>query len=247
MWERIFESDAFPKNISVNGDGAQALETPTGNLSPQHPWVSGAPVYAPDQWAPTYDYPLICYLHDDSRSEHDLWRWFPAISDQNFLGVGVRAPFPALTTLPGQFRWRGQRPDATYAVLCEAIEFVQQDWNVHPDRIILFGEGNGAVAALQQFMLNQFHRDEHLLRFGGAICRHLPAWWTRALPPLEDFASGRVLLMDPIGEDVDGEIPAAIDGLNEAGISVTLAEDRTVSPAQLINHWIMSGVMTAVF
>lgn len=247
MWERVFESETFPKKLSVNGDGGQSLEAFSGTISLQHPWISGAPVYAPDHWAPTYDYPLICYLHDDGRSEHDLWRWFPGISDQNFLGVGVRAPFPAQSSMPGQFRWRGQRPDATHAVLCEAIEYVQEEWNVHPDRIVLFGEGHGAVAALQQFMLNQLRRDHQGLRFGGAICRNLPTWWARVLPPLEEFVTGRVLLLDPIAGESGGEISAAIDGLNEAGISVTLTEDRAAAPTHLINHWMMSGILTTVF
>jgi len=246
MWQRIFGPGVPSWKGSLKGDGCGALEDQEHRVSLQHPWMAGAPVYAPDNWSSRYDYPLICYLHDDNRSEYDLWNWFPAISDQNYLGLGVRAPFPARSLMPGQFRWRGQRPDATAAVLHEAVETVQFDWNLHPDRIFLFGEGNGAVAALQQFMLNQLRSDDDEIRYSGVICRTLPDWWTRALPPVAEFASGRILLMNPHLDD-DGETSAAIDGLCESGLSVTLSSHSETSPASEINHWIMSGIATAVF
>ncbi|WP_437227069.1 hypothetical protein SH661x_000159 [Planctomicrobium sp. SH661] len=247
MWQRSFESEPQLWQSVVNGDGCGALDGHDFAQSPQHPWLAGVPFFSPDNWAATYDYPLICYLHDDNRSEQDLWKWFPAISDQNYLAVGARAPFPSQTAMPGQFRWRGQRPGATAAVIQESIELVLRGWNVHPDRIYLFGEGNGAVAALQQFMLAQLHREtEEEIRFAGVICRDLPAWWARALPPIADFASGRILLMDPMLDDEDGEAPAAIDGLSESGIAVTLLSDSGMAPANAINHWIMGGISTAV-
>lgn len=251
MWKRSFEPEFASNSLlwkpNLNGDGCDAMIGRDFSALVPHPWVSGPPFFAPENWAPTYDYPLICYLHDDSRSEQDLWRWFPAISDQNYLGVGIRAPFPAHTSMPGQYRWRGQRPDATAAVLSDAIETVQQDWNVHPDRIVLFGEGNGAVAALQQFMLNQCRSDGHTIHFSGVICRHLPGWWARVLPPVSEFAAGSILLLDPVAGDDDGESPAAIDGLSESGISVKLAQTSETSAAQVINHWVMSGVSTAIY
>jgi len=247
MWKRTPGAAAPSWNVVENGDGPWSLGDRDAPISRQHPWISGLPVYAPEQWAPTYHYPLICYLHDDDRSERDLWQWFPAISDQNFLGLGVRAPFPSRLALPGKFRWRGQRPDATHTVLCEAIEEVQHDWNIHSDRIVLFGEGNGAVVALQQFMLNQFRSDQHEIQFSAAICRHLPEWWARALPPVAEFSAGRILLMEPVMNDEEGEIAAAVDGLREAGISVTVTHERNSSPAQAINHWIMSGIASAVY
>jgi len=248
MWQRSFQSQPQPWDGLTNGDGCHAMDGRGISVSMQHPWMSGTPLYAPDNWAPTYDYPLICYLHDDDRSEQELWRWFPAISDQNYLGVGIRAPYPTQNSIPGQYRWRGQRPDATAAVLNETIQMVQSGWNVHPDRIVLFGEGNGAVAALQQFTLNQVCSDEESIRFSGVICRDLPSWWARAIPPVVEFGTGRILLLDPVLEiDEDGEVPAAIDGFNEAGISVTLAGKSDTSPAGLINQWMMAGVSTAVF
>lgn len=246
MWQRSFDNDPQSWSDHLNGDGCSAFESLSSSISQQHQWMSGMPVFAPEAWAPTYDYPLICFLHDDDRSEQDLWEWFPAISDQNFLALGVRAPFPAQTALPGQYRWRGQRPDATAAALIESIERVREEWNVHQDRIVLFGEGNGAVAALQQFLLNQMDRETSEVRYSSVICRNLPLWWTRALPPVTDFASGRILLLNP-GMNDEGEIPAAIDGLNESGISVTIADEGTQSAGSIINNWIMSGIATSVF
>ncbi len=247
MWQRFFNTDPQRPNGQMNGDGCGIMDRHEFAVSLQHPWMSGTPFYAPDQWAPTYEYPLICYLHDDNRNEQDLWNWFPAISDQNFLGVGVRAPFPMPNAMPGRYRWRGQRPDATSAVLQEAIDLVDRGWNIHPDRIYLMGEGNGAIVALQQFLLNQFHREPDEILFAGVICRNLPSWWARTLPPVADFASGRILMLDPVSPEDEGETLAALDGMQESGISVTLCGPEPTDPAQVINHWILSGISTAVF
>ncbi|WP_437187117.1 hypothetical protein SH668x_000498 [Planctomicrobium sp. SH668] len=246
MWQRSYHPGLDNWNGYVNGDGSSVFDDSTRSVSMQHPWMSGVPFFVPEAWAPTYDYPLVCYMHDDSRSEQDLWKWFPSISDQNYLAVGLRAPFPAQSQMPGQYRWRGQRPDATAAVLNDSVAAVEENWNVHAERIYLMGEGSGAVAALQQFLLNQLRSDEHEVDFAGVICHDLPAWWTRVIPQIADFGRGRVLLLNPAMDGDAGEVPAAIDAMSESGMNVTVAKNNQPA-AELINNWLMTSISSAVF
>ena len=201
-------------------------------------------LYVTENHADSYAYPLITYLHEGYRSEQDLWNWFPAISDQNYLGLGVRAPFPHPQGLPGQFEWKLRRPDASMAAIRETVQSVQFDWTIHPKRTYLFGEGDGAIVALQNLILQQSLEYDAVFA-NGVICRTLPKHWTDWIPHIENQLHGRVLLLDPL---LDADEYAAVVALSEAGLEVTMAPttDQTL-PAAIINHWIMAGINSAVY
>lgn len=201
-------------------------------------------LYVTESYSETYAYPLIAYLHEGYRSERDLWNWFPAMSDQNYIGLGVRAPFPHPHGLPGQFEWKLRRPDASIAAVREAVQSVQYDWTIHPKRTYIFGEGDGAVVALQHLILQQSLSYDSIFT-SGVICRSLPQGWTDWLPHIQEQLSGRVLFLDPI-QDPDEQ--AAIDAFSEAGLEITFAHPSPeVTPPAVINNWIMAGINTAIF
>jgi hypothetical protein len=196
MWQRSFQR-AIPRCVvACDGDNCRfADQSPSGSV-----WSLGVPgvcVYLPDSYCPGYAYPLICYLHDDGQSEAALWKWFPRISNQNFLGIGIRAPFPSQLGIPGQFRWLGRRADASLITIRSGIEATARDWNIHPDRVYLFGEGSGALVALQQFVLGQAEIEGSHLDLAGVISCELPAWWPRLLPPVPEFLRGQMLFSHP--------------------------------------------------
>ena len=201
-------------------------------------------LYVTDNYVDSYSYPLIVYLHEGYRSEQDLWRWFPSISDQNYLGLGIRAPFPHPLGLPGQFEWKLRRPDASMAAIRESINAVEFEWTTHPERMYLFGEGDGAIVALQSLLLQQSLEFETVFAT-GAICRTLPKHWADWLPHFDDQLHGRVLLLDPL---LDADEHAAVDALSEAGLEITMAPlADEADPAAMINHWVMAGINSAVY
>lgn len=244
MWPRFLQSRPALQTIAPSGDGCQILEVDGQQGSFAASWTEGVSLFVPDACVASYAYPLICFLHGNEGSERDLWNWFPGISDQNYLGLGVRAPFPAASALPGRYRWRANRPDATLAVIRDAIHQVRCDWNVHPDRIVLLGTGSGAVIALQQLILAQLSEDDDEPTFRGAILQHLPPCWPRLIPPVLDRLRGRILLLDP---EIDGEARAAVDCLIDLGMDISCPDDVHVPQAMLINHWMMSAISTAIF
>lgn len=200
--------------------------------------------YVTDSYVESYAYPLIAYLHDQNHSERDLWKWFPSISDQNYLGLGVRAPFPHPLGLPGEFQWKLRRPDASLSAVRDAVQAVQWDWTIHPRRTYLFGEGTGAIVALQHLVLQQSLEYDAIIA-NGVICRSLPRKWTNWIPHEGFPLQGRILLLDP---PQDADEYAAIDAFSEAGLEVTFAHpsDQKSLPS-MINHWIMADINTAVF
>lgn len=201
-------------------------------------------LYVTENYSEKYAYPLIAYLHDRDRSEKDLWKWFPFISDQNYLGLGVRAPFPHPRGLPGQFEWKLRRPDASIAAIRESIQAVNFDWTLHPKRTYLFGEGDGGVVGLQHLILQQSLEFDSVFAC-GVICRSLRRGWSDWIPHVEHPLNGRLLLLDPLQ---DADEYAAIDALSEAGLEVTIAQSGSSdTPPAMINHWIMAGINTAVY
>lgn len=201
-------------------------------------------LYVTENYVDSYSYPLVAFLHDGYRSERDLWNWFPAVSDQNYLGLGVRAPFPHRDGYPGQFEWKLRRPDASIAAIREAVLAVQRDWAVHPHRLYLFGEGDGALVGIQHLILQGSLEFDSTFA-AGIICRSLPKNWPEWLPHIQGDLRGRVLFLEPMHDA--GEF-AAVDALTEAGLEVTTAVPSLEIPTEkVINHWIMAGINTAIY
>lgn len=199
-------------------------------------------LYVSESYCETYAYPLLVYLPEGDSSERDLWKWFPSISDQNFLGLGIRPPFPHPLGLPHQFHWKLRRPDASLACIRDAVFDLSEDWLFQESKISLFGEGDGAVVALQNLILQQSAECVGV-PVTGVVCRSLPDNWTSWLPHVGSDLQGRLLLLDPIR---NADEVAAIDALSDAGIDVTFAH-TTAPPATVVNHWIMAGISTAIF
>jgi hypothetical protein len=201
-------------------------------------------LYLPENHAPGYAYPLVLHLHDDGRSEADLSRWFPQVSDQNFIGLGIRAPFPAPTGIPGAYRWNQRRPDASFATILDALAWIRRDWNVHPERIFLLGEGSGAVTALQHLVLQRTRLFEGEEQIAGVICTGLPGDWPHRLPAVPPGISGRVLFVETIRAAAEF---AAIDALAETGLEVAFAGEFHRPLHTAVNHWLMSSVTGVIY
>jgi len=71
----------------------------------------------------------------------------------------------------------------------------------------------------------------------------LPACWDRLLPPYFGESSGRVLFLDQV-ETATGT--AVMDQLEEVGLEVTVRPTSDNDPARFVDHWIMSGIASAV-
>lgn len=205
-------------------------------LQQSHPYE----LALPREYEPGYAYPLLVFFHDEGANEQHLHRWMQCISTQNYIGLGLRGPLLDRSLLPGRFRWPGRRRPL-YQQMQDILNELTEDWNVNPRRIVLMGEGAGAVLALRIWL-------RYRQSFAGAIALNPSANWERKLPPLAADLDGRVLFG---GLCVDEPATAAaLDGLMEAGIDVRTLEAPIEDAAAIgrgINHWMMSGISSAIW
>ena len=111
-------------------------------------------VYTPRSYESGYAYPLVVWFHDEGGDERDVLSWLPQISDQNYLGIGLRAPLPVTNGLPTRRRWSTSSgyldllEDELAVSLCDLADRL----NVHPERIVVAGVGQGATVALRMLL-----------------------------------------------------------------------------------------------
>lgn len=234
----------------ITGPGPVEFISPESSVRP-HGLASqthGFPVQwcLPENYEPGYAYPLIVYFHDDGGNERDLISWWPCLGRQNFLGMALRAPLTAAVPLPGRYRWSARRRPL-YQSLSATISELYKDWNIHPERITLMGEGAGALLAMKIWL--RYSRS-----FSGAVALHPPRDWAERLhqgaqqSPAKEQLGGRLCLITESQPDatelaVLGQLQAA-----HAGIQRTcLPAGNRMLIGRFINRWLLSAIDTAVF
>lgn len=198
-------------------------------------------VYTPPTYESGYAYPLVVWFHDEGGDERDVLSWLPHISDQNYLGFGLRAPLPLTNGLPGRRRW-AMSPryfdlleDELAISLCDLLERA----NVHSERVVVAGVGQGASVALRMLL----RRPDW---FAAGVCLNADwlsdnrlEWWGQY--------AGKPLWL---GHAQDWQLltsRSAIQSsklLMSAGFEVTQRFDdfdelRPLELAREVNHWLM--------
>ena len=198
-------------------------------------------VYVPPSYEPGYAYPLVVWFHDFGGDERDVLSWLPHISDQNYLGLGLRAPQPVNHGLPSRRRWplSEQFFDLLEKELAISIGDLSDRMKVNAGRVIVAGVGQGATVALRMLL----RRPEW---FAAGVCLNadwLPAnrleWWGQYIDkPLW------------IGHAQDWQLLTTRSAIHRtkllmsAGFDVTQHYDDfdELQPAALareVNHWLM--------
>ncbi len=128
-------------------------------------------VHVPRFYESGYAYPLVVWFHDEGGDEQEVLRVLPLISGRNYAGLSLRGPLPVTNGLPRQRRWSfadnylNLLEDELAVGLQHAVERV----NIHLDRVVVAGMGQGATLALRMLL----RRPEW---FAGAAC--LGGEWT---------------------------------------------------------------------
>lgn len=105
-------------------------------------------LYRPTNFAPTYDYPLIVWLHSQESSEFELDSIMDALSDQNYLAVAPRAN-RRCNSKRRIYKWGENILDYAFAeeAVWECIDAAVEHLPVNPERIFLAGFGHGGTVA----------------------------------------------------------------------------------------------------
>lgn len=196
-------------------------------------------VVLPTPYEPKYAYPLIVWLHGDGADETEATSILPAISDQNFVGAGLRAPVGG---------WDATDVADWSTELYDALVDLRRAYHVHSERIFLAGHDAGATMAVTALL----HHPEWFagaLALGGDI----------ALPPgslarFQDLRGKRLLLATgptpnvPTNGLVSAVRHSALAGqLRSAGMEVTLhTHDGDADLLREANRWLVDSACAVV-
>lgn len=118
----------------------------------------GQLVYVPETYEPAYAYPVIVWLHDDGDNEQKMLEWMPTVSDRNYIGLSLQAPFPEVCKETGTVGYNWSNDQAQFESLqtevYESLCQLRKSLHVHSERIYLAGVGAGATAATRLCLSN---------------------------------------------------------------------------------------------
>ncbi len=105
-------------------------------------------IYYPRNYTPSYDYPLVIWMHSDASSELEVETVMEALSDQNYLAVAPRANVRCQTK-KRLYRWGDTRTDYAYAedAVWDCIMGALECLPVASDRVFIAGFGRGGTLA----------------------------------------------------------------------------------------------------
>ncbi len=196
-------------------------------------------IFVPENYEPTYAYPLVVWLHAAGRSERDIVNVLPMISTRNYIGLALRGSVPVTTGNSTRFTWSrsfAERHRLQHE-LHASVRDLRQDFHLHTERIFLVGEQDGATEAWELF-LNRPEWFAGLAVLGGEF-----PWGRRALRRYRDLHGRRVLLA--------ADDPSATDSLRRllhaGGLDVSIglhdpSDGRPPGILRQIDRWIMTAI-----
>ncbi|MCA9116704.1 MAG: hypothetical protein KDA79_16600 [Planctomycetaceae bacterium] len=206
-------------------------------------------VAIPRAYEPGYAYPLLIWLHGEGRTESELERIMPQMTDRNFFGLGFRGNASAATLLPGGRTW--QTDDSSVEDFCSQLHDVvcqlRQEYHIHSERIFIGGFGTGAEMALSALLT----RPEWFAG-GVALGGMLPDGYSVA-SSYDALRHKRVLLGTGARDSRTSaeSIQATSQLLNCTGVSVTSriwrgGHELTTEMLNDINQWVMESIFSSV-
>ncbi len=233
----LWEPEPWP-NASDAADEVLAGPPGVGSTTPHA-------LCLPEGYVERYAYPLVIWLHDRNRDEKDIIHQLPAISERNYLGLAPRGPRATGTG----YDWN-LNDDETNAVVEDIqtlVSRLRSEYNVHPERLYLVGQGTGGTAALRLFL-----RRPDL--FAGVA--NLDGEAPDMAHPLAAFRHlhGRRVLFSWTNP-AESRIGRLIENgrlLYRAGLQVATRSYQSKGTSAVarmlrdVDHWIMDGINTAI-
>lgn len=105
-------------------------------------------LFLPHNFTPSYNYPLVVWLHSEASSEMELDSVMESLSDQNYIAVAPRANIRS-STKQRLFQWGNSKADFAFAeeAVCDCISSAVELLPVRTDRVFLAGFGLGGTVA----------------------------------------------------------------------------------------------------
>jgi phospholipase/carboxylesterase len=150
--------------------------------------------FLPLHYTPSYQYPLVVWLHCNGFNESQIDHVMPHISLRNYIGVGIRGT-RAADSMGHRFDWHDSPAAiaATHDAVIEATDQALQRFSVHPARVVLAGYRHGGTMALR-IAMRQPDRFAGAISLGGRMpqgaIRNVQQLRQRRLPMLWQWGQG---------------------------------------------------------
>jgi len=119
-------------------------------------------IFAPLHYERKYAYPLLVWLHGTGHDERQLQRIMPLISMRNYVAVGPRGPSRCESSSGYEWPQSGPAISAAEHRVFDAIEQVQEKYNIAEKRVFLAGFQSGGTMAFRIALQHPGH-------FAGAL------------------------------------------------------------------------------
>ena len=131
--------------------------------------AAGHSFFLPLHYTPTYQYPLVVWLHNNGFNENQIDDVMPYISTRNYIGVGIRAT-KAADAVGHRFDWHQGKSaiGAAHDSIVEAVDEAAERFSIHPERVVLAGYRAGGTMALR-VALRQPNRFAAAVSLGGRM------------------------------------------------------------------------------
>ena len=201
-------------------------------------------LFVPHHYEPTYDYPLLAWLHGPGDDERQLKQIMPHVSLRNYVAVCPRGCSSPLPGEPG-FRWSQNAPaiEAAEQRILESIDTACTRYRIATEHVFLAGFQCGGTMALR-VGLQHPERFAGIASIGGPFPEGLaPLARLRQIRGLPLFiAQGRDSLEYPLQQSCE-----ELHLFHAASLHVTLrqypvADDLTTAMLSDLNTWMMERV-----
>ncbi len=223
----------MPRRFSDASFARTALDgsTPAASRGEPGPFE----IYVPRGYEPNYAYPLLVWFHDAGQNERVLHDIMSQVTDRNAAGLALRGERVRRT---GGFDWLGGDRPRRHTRLLAALRELRRDFHIHTERIVLAGQGSGAVPAIREIW-------NHPECYGGLAL--FDASW-RSFPielHRRDALLGKPALLDNrLGEMGHGREVAS--QLRAMGLDVTLQHNRECDihrqTCRTLDRWVLGAV-----
>lgn len=203
--------------------------------------------FLPLHYTPSYEYPLVVWLHSNGYNENQIDHVMPYISLRNYIGVGVRGN-RAADSIGHRFEWHHSPGaiNAAHDTVCEAIDDACSRFQVNPSRVVLAGFQQGGTMAMR-IAMRQPERFAGAISLGGRMpqgaIRNVNQLRERKLPMLWQWSVNNA---DYNEDNLKADCRSVMMTRGQVEIRQYPSEDEmdTVVLRDL-NEWIMRRIVTS--